>query len=192
MGVTARRYPRLSDKQRAKLANMTASASLAAATASSVQASMTTVAAGATDLLGGDGAFNDNAGTLKGWMSTSITADTSRAGWYPYKGGATPLNGNPVPVPFSAPSAAVADMLGASSPMLYKNFNVPLSVSSANLTFRYYYFNYEPSILVPNPLTTLALPSQEGQIQFAMVDIVRTDDVKANKFVIPSSGEFFE
>jgi hypothetical protein len=183
LGVTAgpvSHYPPLSDETRADLAQKIASASLATATTATFQASV--AAAAGTDLLGGVGSFSE--GTLIGWTNVS----QSGGGWYAYSSSSSPAFGRPLPAPFSASWAAVSDMRESSSPMLYKDFDVPSSVVSAILSFKYYYYNYDINVAVPSPLTTLAADNNDANVQFAMVDVVRQTDVASDAFLLPSSG----
>jgi hypothetical protein len=180
-------YPPIPEEQRAEIKKTIDDATAELLKESTLNASFSdpATAAGAGrklalvgDLLNGVGAFT----TLTGWTTPS----TISLPWQLYTGTIGPISGVPLPRPITAP-AVVADMNAPSSLILFTDFVVPARILSATLSFQYYYRNFAGTRVVPNPLTTLTLPSVAAE--FALVDMLPVT-AGSTGFEVPSSGEF--
>ena len=156
---------------------------LATSTAALVLASVLAAPAGAAPLIV-NGGFESG---LSGWtVADAIGSD----GTFHLQSGATsPVNGDPVPPPPEGSFAAMTDAMGPGSHVLYQDFVVPASFSTATLSFGLFVGNRADDFYLP-PTESLefATPALNHQ---ARVDIlaggtdpfsVAAGDVLANVF----------
>src|SRR5215471_137143 len=113
---------------------------------------------GATSLLV-NGDFEAGGGSLTGWTVVNQAGGTGN--WFVQSDGVTPVNGFNVPSPPGPTHAAMTDSTGPGSHVLYQDFLVPLSLTSATLGFDYFIGNQAYFFASPASLSYLVNPNQQ-------------------------------
>lgn len=124
-------------------------------------------ASGSAAQLISNGGFEDGGGSFSSW--TVLDQSGGSGSWFIQTGTGSPLNGIPVPAPPGPTHAAMTDQGGPGSHVLYQDFVVPGSVSSATLAFELYIQNLAGDYATPDSLDFTVGPNQQ-----ARVDIITT------------------
>ena len=111
-----------------------------------------------------------NGGFEAGLTSWTVVDQPGGSGsWFSQTGTGSPLNGFLVPAPPEGSFAAMTDQGGPGSHVLYQDFLVPTTVTSATLEFQYYIQNLAGAFFTPDSLDFTVDPNQQ-----ARVDIITT------------------
>jgi hypothetical protein len=102
-----------------------------------------------------------------GW--TRADQAGSEGTFFPQAGTASPVNGFTVPPPPGGSTAAMTDAEGPGAHVLFQDFTVPATVSTATLMFDWFVNNQDTTFRTPNTLA-FATPTLNQQ---ARVDILR-------------------
>jgi len=99
---------------------------------------------------------------LVGW--TVANQANGSGSWYVQTGTTSPQSGFPVPAPPDGSFAAMADQNGPGSHVLYQDFLVPTSISSATLNFDRFINNQAGTFSTPNTLDYNVSPNQQARV----------------------------
>src|SRR5262249_38150984 len=130
---------------------------------------------GATPILV-NGDFEAGGGSLTGWTVVNEAGSFPGSNWFVQSGVLSPISAFAVPAPPGPTHAAMTDQGGPGSHVLYQDFLVPFSLSSATLGFDYFIGNRAGAFFTPASLSFLVIPNQQ-----ARVDIITT---MANPFSV--------
>jgi hypothetical protein len=124
-----------------------------------------------------NGDFEANGGSLDGW--TTMSQANSSGDWYIQTGTTSPLSGFFVPEPPGPTHAAMTDMFGPGTHILYQDFTVPSGLTAALLSFDRFIGNQAGLFITPATLDFTSVANQQ-----ARVDIITTT---ANPFSVATS-----
>lgn len=106
-------------------------------------------------------------GTFAGW--TVVNQANGSGDWFIQSGTASPLNLFGVQAPPEGTFAAMTDQGGPGSHILYQDFVVPTSLSSAVLSYELFILNQAGAFFAPGSLDFNVAPNQQARI-----DIITT------------------
>ena len=100
-------------------------------------------------------------GDLSGW---TVVNETGFGSWSIQSGTSSPSIGFSVPPPPEGMYAAMTDEFGPESTIMYQDFVVPTTVTSAILSFDLYINNHAGNFFSPASLSTADFPNQQMRI----------------------------